>query len=136
MLGLLRTPLRMQRPVVHSCMGVRHISTLPHNTPLLRLAQHMKRHTTQHPPRAIDRAISIASLFSPRQPVPAPPPQVVANIASIEVDADANPHNVEKQLALFRALVDANVKAGYDVLISRWERMCEFVSCRPNALSF
>jgi ATP-dependent metalloprotease len=55
---------------------------------------------------------------------------MIANIASIEASADANPHDVEKQVALFNALVDTQVKAGYDVVISRWERMCEFVSPR------
>ena len=57
-----------------------------------------------------------------------PPPQVVANIASIEATADADSYDVEKQVALFEALLATDVKAGRDVLISRWERACAFVS--------
>lgn len=39
-----------------------------------------------------------------------------------------HPHDVSKQLALFQALLDTKLKSSYDLVISRWERMCEFVS--------
>ncbi|EIW85192.1 ATP-dependent metallopeptidase Hfl [Coniophora puteana RWD-64-598 SS2] len=47
-------------------------------------------------------------------------------MSKMEADANANPNDIDKQLALFQALVDTNVKAGRDIVISRWERMCQF----------
>ena len=129
MLGLLRTPLRAQRPAFHACITLRTISTST-STPLtlLRTAQLLRNSTRSHFVTNPSRAFSLSSIFAPRKPAPVPPPQVVANIASIEAAADADPHDVEKQTALFEALLATNVKPGYDVLVSRWERMCEFVS--------
>lgn len=46
----------------------------------------------------------------------------------MEAEANANPHDVQKQIILFEGLVGTGVKPGYDVVIARWERMCEFVS--------
>lgn len=74
------------------------------------------------------RHISLGSIFS-RKPTPTPPPVVVAKVAQMEAEANANPQDVQKQIALFEALVATGVKPGYDVVIARWERMCEFVSC-------
>lgn len=73
------------------------------------------------------RHISIGSIFS-RKPPPTPSPTVVAQITRLEGEANANPHDVAKQLALFQALVDTKLKSSYELVISRWERMCEFVS--------
>lgn len=128
MVGVLRMPLRAPRTALQPCTAFRSLSTsairssLLHQSPLLRAAL---RHTPTPTPV---RTLSLASIFAPRKPASVPPPQVVANIAAIEAAADANPHDVEKQTALFEALLATKVKAGYDVLISRWERMCEFVS--------
>lgn len=47
----------------------------------------------------------------------------------MEAEANANPQDVQRQVALFEALVGTGVKPGYDVVIARWERTCEFVSC-------
>lgn len=127
MLGLLRTPLRAQRTAFHTCIPIRHLSTSSSHLTLLRTVQQL-RDSNQH--RLVthsSRAFSLLSIFAPRKPSPVPPPQVVANIATVEAAADANPSDVEKQVALFEALLATNVKPGYDVLISRWERMCEFV---------
>ncbi|KIP08133.1 hypothetical protein PHLGIDRAFT_69783 [Phlebiopsis gigantea 11061_1 CR5-6] len=131
MLGLLRTPLRAQRTAFHTCIPIRHLSTSPSHLTLLRTVQQL-RYSNQH--RFVthsSRAFSLLSIFAPRKPSPVPPPQVVANIATVEAAADANPSDVEKQVALFEALLATNVKPGYDVLISRWERMCEFDPLNP-----
>ena len=73
------------------------------------------------------RPLSIGSIFSRPKPTPTPSALTVATIARAEADANASPHDVGKQIMLFQALVDTNVKPGYDILIARWERMCEFV---------
>jgi len=48
-------------------------------------------------------------------------------VAKIEADANAHPHDVEKQLTLFQALSETNIQPGYELVINRWERMSEFV---------
>ena len=72
------------------------------------------------------RAISLGSIFSSK-PSPTPSPHAVAHVARIEVDANAHPYDVEKQLALFQALSETNIQPGYELIINRWERMSEFV---------
>jgi ATP-dependent metalloprotease len=72
------------------------------------------------------RAISLGSIFSSK-PSPTPSPHAVAHVARIEADANAHPHDVEKQLALFQALSETNIQPGYELIINRWERMSEFV---------
>lgn len=71
------------------------------------------------------------SLFPWSKPSSTPAPAVVAKVARLEAEANANPNDVAKQLALYQALVDTQVKAGYEVVITRWERMCEFNSASP-----
>lgn len=68
------------------------------------------------------------SLFPWSKPSSTPAPAVVAKVAHLEAEANANPNDIAKQLALYQALVDTQVKAGYEVVITRWERMCEFVN--------
>ena len=128
MVGLLRAPLRVQPPALHARIALRHLSTVSSGTTLLRNLSLLKGNAFHRPVLTPHRALSLGSIFGPRKPAPTPPPQVIANISSIEALADANPYDVEKQVALYNALVNAQVKAGYDVVISRWERMCEFVS--------
>lgn len=129
MLGLLRTPLRAQRPAFHICIASRAISTATSSPfTLLQTARQLRNCSKPCLNTNPNRAFSLSSIFALRKPAPAPPPQVVANIASVEAAADTEPHDVEKQIALFEALLATNVKPGYDVLVSRWERMCEFVS--------
>ncbi|KAF7976298.1 hypothetical protein HWV62_5812 [Athelia sp. TMB] len=72
------------------------------------------------------RGLSLGTLFTRAKPTQTPSPAIVANIARIEAEANNAPHDVNKQLALFQALVDTKAKPGYDLLITRWERMCEF----------
>jgi len=55
----------------------------------------------------------------------------VADISIIEAAANTNYHNVEQQIVLFEALLATDSKAGYDTIISRWERFCEFDSSSP-----
>ena len=89
----------------------------------------------RHAPTSVPlhaRPLSIASLF--RRPTPLPPPSVVANVTKLEAEADANPEDVEKQVALFEALVNTKVKPGLNTVVARWERTCEFVSSLPHAL--
>ena len=135
MLGLLRTPLRVQKTAFHACITLRPLSTSSSPLTLFRTAQLLRNSSTPHFVADPIRAFSWSSIFAPRKPTLVPPPQVVANIAAVEAAADANPHDVEKQVTLFEALLATNVKAGHDVLISRWERTCEFVSCQTSAWS-
>jgi len=72
------------------------------------------------------RTISFGSIFSSK-PSPTPSPHAVAHVARIEADANAYPNDVEKQLALFQALSETNIQPGYELIINRWERICEFV---------
>lgn len=71
---------------------------------------------------------NLSSIFNRAEPAQTPPPSVVADVVRIEAEANAAPHDVSKQLALFEALAATKVKAGYDLILTRWERMCEFVS--------
>ena len=74
------------------------------------------------------RSFTLSSLFSPRtKPTPTPSPSIVADISLLEAAANINHHDVDKQIALYEALLATKVKAGYDTIISRWERLSEFV---------
>lgn len=64
------------------------------------------------------------SLF--RSP-PLPPPRVLAQIHLLETAANASPKYVEAQVAYYQALVDSGLPNAYQRVISRWERMLEFV---------
>lgn len=73
------------------------------------------------------RSISLKSIFSMGTPQPTPSPIAVAHISRLEGEANAHPTNVDKQLELFFALVETKTQAGRDLIMARWERMCEFV---------
>jgi hypothetical protein len=74
------------------------------------------------------RSFTLSSLFSPRaKPTPTPSPSTVADISLLEAAANINHNDVDKQIALYEALLATKVKAGYDTIISRWERLSEFV---------
>ncbi|KAF7294936.1 ATP-dependent peptidase [Mycena indigotica] len=77
------------------------------------------------------RHISIGSVFSRSKPTSAPSPHVVVEISKLEAEADINRHDVGKQITLFQALVSTNFKQSYEVVISRWEKMCEFDPTSP-----
>ena len=74
------------------------------------------------------RMLSLGSIFSRTKPVAAPTPLVVAHITRLEAEANVLPHDMAKQLALFEALLATNLKSSYELIITRWEKMCEFVS--------
>jgi len=71
--------------------------------------------------------ISLGSIFSTK-PEATPTPHVVALITRLEAEANVHPHDVSKQLALFEALLDTKLKSSHELVITRWEKMCEFVS--------
>ncbi|KAF7338299.1 ATP-dependent peptidase [Mycena venus] len=77
------------------------------------------------------RHLSLGSVFSRPKPSPSPSPHVVVEISKLEAEADVNRHDVPKQLTLFQALVSTNLKQSYEVVISRWEKMCEFDPSSP-----
>lgn len=76
------------------------------------------------------RSFTLSSLFSPRtKPTPTPSPSTIADISLLEAAANINHNDVDKQITLYEALLATRVKAGYDTVISRWERLSEFVCC-------
>ncbi|KAI0082664.1 ATP-dependent metallopeptidase Hfl [Panus rudis PR-1116 ss-1] len=122
--GALRTHARGSPRTLQPLVHFRSLSKS--TSPLLRLSLHVSP-KPQHPSILTpSRLISLSSIFGPRKVVPTPSPAVVASIATLEADANAHPQDVQKQIALFEALLNTRVKAGYDVVIARWERMCEF----------
>ncbi|THH17804.1 hypothetical protein EW146_g3064 [Bondarzewia mesenterica] len=74
---------------------------------------------------------SWSSIFGTAPSNVTPSPYAVANIARVEADANANPTDVAKQLALFQVLAETKIQAGWELIITRWERMCEFDSASP-----
>ncbi|KAJ7452414.1 ATP-dependent peptidase [Mycena galericulata] len=81
--------------------------------------------------RLRSRHLSLGSVFSRPKSSPAPSPHVVVEISKLEAEADVNRHDVAKQITLFQALVSTNFKQSYEVVISRWEKMCEFDPSSP-----
>ncbi|KAF5365739.1 hypothetical protein D9758_003350 [Tetrapyrgos nigripes] len=90
------------------------------------------RITTLHPffARPSNRFLSLGSIFGSTASK-LPSPTVVANITRLEAEANVYPHDVSKQLALFQALINTELKSSYDVIISRWEKMCQFDPASP-----
>ncbi|KAF5391384.1 hypothetical protein D9757_001895 [Collybiopsis confluens] len=76
------------------------------------------------------RHLSLGSIFS-RKPTPLPTPAVVANITRLEAEADVQPHDTSKQLALYEALLDTKLNSSYELIISRWQKICEFDPSSP-----
>ncbi|KAG1831763.1 ATP-dependent metallopeptidase Hfl [Suillus variegatus] len=99
--------------------------TFASKAPLL-ITQHRIQPLTAQP--CLRRALS---LFPWSKASSTPAPAVVAKVARLEAEANASPDDVARQLALYQVLVDTQVKAGYEVVITRWERMCEFNSASP-----
>ncbi|KAH9951246.1 ATP-dependent metallopeptidase Hfl [Amylocystis lapponica] len=127
LLGTLRAQARRPpRPPLHSLWLSRSLST-SRSTLLLLSRPPFAR---QNLPSTLARPLSLSSIFL-RKPNPTPSPAVVANVAALEADANANPNDVQKQITLFEALVATQVKPGNDVVITRWERLCEFDPTNP-----
>ncbi|KAJ3732998.1 ATP-dependent peptidase [Lentinula guzmanii] len=96
------------------CSQLRTLRPLPPRTPLTLLAV---------------RNLSLGSIFSRKPTIPSP--TVVANITRLEAEANVYPHDVSKQMALFEALLDTKLKASHELIINRWEKMCEFDPSSP-----
>lgn len=81
-----------------------------------------------HPvlPLCSRRTFSLLSILSHR-PFQFPSPWVYSHIRRLEEEVNLNPHDVSKQLAFFQALADTKLPLAYQLIITRWERMCEFV---------
>ncbi|KAK0240143.1 ATP-dependent peptidase [Armillaria nabsnona] len=80
---------------------------------------------------AQSRNLTLGSIFNRFKGSPAPSPTVVAHVTKLEAEANVYPHDVVKQLALFDALLETKLKSSYELIINRWERMCEFDSTSP-----
>jgi ATP-dependent metalloprotease len=78
------------------------------------------------------RTISLGSIFSSK-PEGTPTPHTVALITRLEAEANVHPHDLSKQLALYEALLDTKMESSYELVINRWEKMCEFVSKMSNS---
>jgi len=139
MLGL----LRVRSPIFKSfhSLSFRHPALLQQRSLSLLIIQ--QRPTLFH--QQSTRFLSLASILSRPKPTAAPTPLVVAHITRLEAEANVHPHDVSKQLILFEALSNTKLKSSYDLIITRWERMCEFVrfisflhsgpySCYPGSL--
>ncbi|RPD66106.1 ATP-dependent metallopeptidase Hfl [Lentinus tigrinus ALCF2SS1-7] len=128
-LGACRTPVPPLRVFRHSLPSFRSLSTFSSShAPPLRLSA-LPRSVPVGPVLIHARPFSLASLF--RRPSSVPPPAVVANVSKLEAEADAHPGDVEKQVALFEALVNTKVKPGLSTVVARWERTCEFNPSHP-----
>ncbi|KAI0362056.1 ATP-dependent metallopeptidase Hfl [Trametes cingulata] len=126
-LGTCCTQVRPLRSPPLSLPPFRSLSSLSRTASLLHARSLLQ---PQRPPVTVQsRALSLASLF--RKPNPLPSPAVVANISKLEAEADAHPNDVEKQIALFEALVATKAKPGLDTVVARWERLCEFDPSHP-----
>ena len=78
-------------------------------------------------PQFQSRTFSLSSFFPRFSQKDIPSPHVVAQITRLEADANVSLHDVEKQLALFRALIDTRMPSSYELVVTRWDRMCEYV---------
>ncbi|KAF9069622.1 ATP-dependent peptidase [Rhodocollybia butyracea] len=76
------------------------------------------------------RCLSLGSIFS-RKSNAVPSPTVVANITRLEAEANVYPHDTTKQITLYQALLDTKLKSSYELIINRWEKMCEFDPSSP-----
>lgn len=110
----------------------RHLSTVTFHSSFRRAplftSNHLRTPTVVFPSSFhARRLISLSSIFSRFKPLQTPSPLVVAHITRLEAEANIHPHDISKQLALFQALADTKLKSSYDLILSRWERTCEFV---------
>lgn len=132
--GALRVTARAANTLTPKSLYLHHsFSTVPRICPSL-IRSSLSSHPSYRPNTSPilsqtchRRNLSLGTFLTRAKPAQTPSPAIVANIARIEADANAAPHDVAKQIALFEALVDTKNKAGYDLLVTRWERMCEFV---------
>jgi ATP-dependent metalloprotease len=125
-LGALRVTSQ-HPPLVHPFVTSRALSTLvSHSRPNVPRLGVFKFPVTLTFNTLQRRPLSLGSIFG-RKPTQSPSPQVVAHITRLEAEANVQPHDVPKQLALYQALTETKLKSSYELIITRWERMCEFV---------
>jgi hypothetical protein len=86
------------------------------------------RHYIIAPTRCGHRMLTLGSIFSRSRAEATPTPHVVALITRLEAEANVHPHDISKQMALLEALLDTKLNSSYELVVTRWERMCEFVS--------
>ncbi|KIK08631.1 hypothetical protein K443DRAFT_672154 [Laccaria amethystina LaAM-08-1] len=129
MLGL----LRVRSPILKSShsLSFRHPALLQQRSLSLFIIQQRPTLFQQQRSSTTARFLSLASIFSRPKPTAAPTPLVVAHITRLEAEANVHPHDVSKQLLLFEALSNTKLKSSYDLIITRWERMCEFDPSSP-----
>ncbi|KAF7363444.1 ATP-dependent peptidase [Mycena sanguinolenta] len=89
------------------------------------------RSFVSRPVFSVGLRVSLRPPSPPPKPAASPSPHVVVEISKLEAEADVNRHDVAKQITLFQALVSTNLKQSYEVVISRWEKMCEFDKTSP-----
>uniref|UniRef100_A0A8H7Y5K6 AAA+ ATPase domain-containing protein n=1 Tax=Psilocybe cubensis TaxID=181762 RepID=A0A8H7Y5K6_PSICU len=77
------------------------------------------------------RSLSLGSIFSRSKAEATPTPHTVALITRLEAEANVHPHDTGKQLALLQALLETKLKSSYELIVNRWERMCEFDASSP-----
>ncbi|KAI6036589.1 ATP-dependent metallopeptidase Hfl, partial [Pisolithus microcarpus] len=113
-------------------LQLRCLSTYHGRTVLLSSLQYSKSHSPSALPSSrlnlpltqpcIRRSLS---WFTWSKPNATPSPDTVAEIARLEAEVNTDPNNSQAHEELFRALAATKTKAGYDLIMSRWERMCE-----------
>ncbi|KAI6108981.1 ATP-dependent metallopeptidase Hfl [Pisolithus croceorrhizus] len=128
--GPLRAPWRAAVPP--PILQLRCLSTFHGRAVLLSSLQYSKSHSPSALPSSrlnipltqpcIRRSLS---WFTWSKPNATPSPDTVAEIARLEAEVNTDPNNSKAHEELFRALAATKTKAGYDLIMSRWERMCE-----------
>ncbi|KAL4074440.1 peptidase family M41-domain-containing protein [Scleroderma yunnanense] len=132
--GALRTQRRTLTTSIPLVHPLRSFSTLRRTAPTFPLSQTrsalipQSRQGIPWSQPCIRRSLS---LFPWSKPTPTPTPDTVAQIARLEAEANTDPNNVQVHEELFRALAATKTKAGYDLIMSRWERLCELSPKSP-----
>ncbi|KAI0699712.1 ATP-dependent metallopeptidase Hfl [Cytidiella melzeri] len=130
--GALRNQLRISRTPTHSCFPFRTLSTAAFlRSHTLRPNLLSQSRTSPILTLMSTRSLSLSSLFSRFKTSATPSIADIAKISALEADANANPHDVSKQNALFAALLATDLKSGYEIITNRWESMCEHDPTSP-----
>ncbi|KAF9464699.1 ATP-dependent peptidase [Collybia nuda] len=132
-LGALRVPRRPTTTLPSKYALSFHFSTTCNGlqNPFISLNSHRTQTSVLSIIPGSHRALSLGSIFTRSRPTQSPSPLVVAHITRLEAEANIHPHDIVKQLALFQALEDTKLKSSYELIITRWERMCEFDKTSP-----
>jgi len=107
----------------------RQVSTLGLRKSLVQDITYLARPCTRTlvQPLTHSRNFTLASLFTRSKPSPSLTPSVVTHIARLEADANVYTQDISKQVAFLQALLDTQFKSSYDLIIARWEKICQFV---------